>query len=115
MNEWTMIEGEVGVQWNRRLKRRTTGDDFDLTSATVTLLVDSQGSRAMTVVDAATGQVRYTTVSGDNTTGTGMLPKEGRNKDGVYYGIIKVVSGSNTYFIADPIVIRVTPAVRTSA
>ena len=113
--EWTMIEGEVGVQWNRTLKRRTTGDDFDLTGATVTLLVDSQTARSMTIVDAATGAVRYTTVSGDNTSGTGMLPKEGRGKDGKYWGVIKVASGSNTYYTLEPIPIRVIPQVRTEA
>jgi hypothetical protein len=104
MTDLTFIEGTVGKVFTFTLVG-SDGDAFDLTSATVTLLVDGQSARTCTVTSAAEGICTYTTVSGDNATdGTGWRADggSGTNKDGLYEYRIKAVNGATYTYFSDP-------------
>lgn len=101
--ELPFIEGTVGKLLTVYLVKET-GQALDLTGATVTLVVQGQDARSMTVASASAGQVTYTTTTADNATdGTGWTSNGGPNKDGRYAFRIHAVNGSTYTYNSDPL------------
>ena len=64
--------GEVGVVYTFQIFHED-GTLFDLTGYTVTLLVGTEGARAVTIVTAASGICSYPTVASDTSKAKGGL------------------------------------------
>jgi hypothetical protein len=81
-----VIEGEVGKDVPFHCIRGD-GSDFDLTGATVTLLVGTQTARTCSLVTADQGRIKHTTVAGAQAFTLGQFQAR-----------LKVVNGGNTFY-----------------